>query len=324
MDTGGIFVHRDGRRLRLRVTGFISAGAVADLCALALSAEHADVDLAEARLTPEATELLLRWQRSNPRHLVISGLAPAEVAPDPPLEEPSPPLPAPVALADLLAHELRSPLTAAHIRLQALEGTLLQRGLVSEAEECRRVVAALDLLSGLLEIYLPSGGRWETRKLDLGDLCAVLARRAPALPGPQRVDLVVPELPLWVSGEPRALSQALWNLVRNGLEAAGPEGRVRLELGSTEGPRPVQVVVTNSGLNFPTDLLREPLKPRRSSKSGGMGIGLVIADWIIRRHGGHLLLQNIPDGARVVVRLPGAHPSSHPSDQNGTAQADSL
>ena len=97
---------------------------------------------------------------------------------------------------------------------------------------------------------------------------------------------------------------------RNLLENAGIHG-VRATVRIAHDDRGLIVVIEDEGPGIPeTDLERvfEPfvrLDESRSPTKGGAGLGLAIAQTIIRGHGGNILLENRAEGGlRITVALP--------------------
>ena len=100
-------------------------------------------------------------------------------------------------------------------------------------------------------------------------------------------------------GDEGLLERAFENLVRNAREAAGEDGHVWIRL--TEGEGTVSVVIADDGPGLPADE-REQLRPFRSTKTGGLGLGLPIALKIVRLHRGELTLADrTPRGLEVTV-----------------------
>ena len=304
MDAGAISVERHGDHYRIRLTGTVTPQTVGDLRALTLHARYTELDATRAHVPPEAAELLRDWQVQDRHGLTLHLLLPSGAD----HEEDGDALP--VDVPDLLAHELRSPLTMAHLRLQTLAGRLAGLGHPAEAAECQRILGSLQHLSGLLETYVAASGSWDFTPLDLRTLCAGLAdARAEQLGlGPVRV--VTGPSPVWVRGEARALAQTLWNLVRNGLEAGAPDGEVTVAVEATPDRGIAEVVVSDRGPGFPADMLAAPPSRYRTSKPEGMGVGLAICRWILHRHGGALQLANRDGGGQARVILPLAKPAA--------------
>jgi signal transduction histidine kinase len=78
------------------------------------------------------------------------------------------------------------------------------------------------------------------------------------------------------------MEQALVNIVKNAMEAAGPDGRVTIRLGF-EGPRP-RLVIEDSGDGIPADVRDHLFTPFFTSKPGGQGIGLTMVHEILSGH----------------------------------------
>lgn len=102
------------------------------------------------------------------------------------------------------------------------------------------------------------------------------------------MELVLDDAPL-VVGEPVQLSRLVANLVTNARGAAGPGGRVRVRV-STEGGRARVAVEDSGGTGAPTS---------------GFGLGLLIVDSVVKRHGGGSTCSASElGGLQVAVTLP--------------------
>jgi len=110
-----------------------------------------------------------------------------------------------------------------------------------------------------------------------------------------------------LTGDEELLERAFENIVRNAREAAGAGGHVWI--GAAREGECLQITVADDGPGLAPEL-RDGLRPFRSTKAGGLGLGLPIALKIVRLHGGELLLgERVPRGLEVRVRLPSAGPS---------------
>jgi signal transduction histidine kinase len=89
--------------------------------------------------------------------------------------------------------------------------------------------------------------------------------------------------------------------VRNLVENAVRYGkRARLQVLAESGK--VLIQVDDDGPGIPPDSLPEIFKPfvrleqSRSAETGGLGLGLAIAQGIVQSHGGELTITNRPEG----------------------------
>lgn len=99
------------------------------------------------------------------------------------------------------------------------------------------------------------------------------------------------------------LLYGLGNLVSNAAEFCNET--VEITLNWTD--RRVEVVIQDDGAGFSDEILDRLGEPYTSSRAGngGMGLGVFIADMLIKHTGGHLTLGNAVDGgARVVIEWP--------------------
>jgi signal transduction histidine kinase len=197
-------------------------------------------------------------------------------------------------------HELRSPLTAARLAVEALgaEPPSGPRPLAVLDLELRRAALALDDLAAARE---GARGGDLAEVLEAHEVVeAVVASWTPVARGlgtELRVEPVPPGL--FLRGDRLRLAQAVGNLVGNALEhGAGPVA-LRARSG---GGRAVRFEVDDAGGGLPAPVAELAARPRAGR--GRRGRGLAIASSIAGRHGGRLAAAPAPRGARIVLELP--------------------
>ena len=105
-----------------------------------------------------------------------------------------------------------------------------------------------------------------------------------------------------VLGDEELLERVLENLIRNAREAAGPGGNVWIEMARREDTLATTISDDGPGLS---PELRGSVRPFRTTKPGGLGLGLALALKLVRLHGGELVLADRqPRGLRVEMILP--------------------
>lgn len=119
-----------------------------------------------------------------------------------------------------------------------------------------------------------------------------------------------------VIGDRHRLRQLLLILVDNAVKYNRPEGEVRISLHSVEGNLVLQITNEGGGISLETRHRLFERFVRGENAVGrveGCGLGLTIAHWIVRTHGGTIEVR--PEGTdrtTVVVQLPLAVPAPEP------------
>ncbi len=110
----------------------------------------------------------------------------------------------------------------------------------------------------------------------------------------------------------RKLDQALLNLISNAVKFTPAGGRIRID-GKRSADGGVDIIVTDSGIGIAADELAEVLKPFVQSRDAerrrvqGTGLGLPLADQLVKLHGGTVTLASTRGtGTTVTVHLPAA------------------
>jgi two-component system cell cycle sensor histidine kinase PleC len=104
-----------------------------------------------------------------------------------------------------------------------------------------------------------------------------------------------------VMADERALRQMLLNLVSNAVKFTPEGGRIGVScIGLPQGG--LEIRVADNGPGIPEEKLARVLEPfsqidnRFDREAGGTGLGLALADGLIRLHGGKIVLKNNPSG----------------------------
>ena len=117
------------------------------------------------------------------------------------------------------------------------------------------------------------------------------------------VELIAPDDPIWVDGDKSKMGQVFNNLLSNAVKFNDPGGRVVVDLRLMS--RSVEVVVEDSGIGIPEDALDKiftrfyQYDASSTRKYGGTGIGLAIAQDIVRLHGNTITATSVPDEGTI-------------------------
>jgi two-component system sensor histidine kinase HydH len=215
-------------------------------------------------------------------------------------------------LAAGMAHELRNPLTAMKILVQAAaeqagDPSLRGRDLTVLEEEITRLE---HLIQTFLDFARPP--KLEKKSFDVRKLVdqTVHLVTGPATQQGVRIQYDQPTEPLIADADPIQIRQVLLNLLLNALDALPSGGNVSVHMRAT-GPQGAfdgsQLVleVADDGRGLPGDLRERIFDPFVSTKETGIGLGLSVCKRIVEAHGGRITAENRPEGGAVfTVRLP--------------------
>jgi signal transduction histidine kinase len=195
-----------------------------------------------------------------------------------------------------IAHDLRTPLTGLRIRAE----------LVPDSER-QRMVDDLDRMAAMIGQVLdyaridqqPLNRNW----LDLTRFVSGIVANRRSLG--QDVNFVSNPGGVSVSADAPMLNRAIDNLLDNAMRFAGSANLI-VEAGVDQ----VDIHIDDTGPGIPEHQLCNVIAPfrrlesSRSRTTGGVGLGLAIADHVARAHGGRLILANrIPCGLRATITL---------------------
>jgi signal transduction histidine kinase len=213
-------------------------------------------------------------------------------------------------LITAIAHDLRTPLFALRSRLEGLERGLATtpekvaayiRVAREKADALERLIA--DLFAYTRLEYLEQSIQEED--VDVGLLLeeAVESARPQAEVKGMTLTFDGDREPVIVRGDAHLLARAVGNLLDNAVRYTPDAGQIELRRWVSGEDMVIEVADSGPGI-APDDLphLFEPLyraDDSRNTTTGGVGLGLTIAQRIIRAHGGTLSAANRPGGGAV-------------------------
>jgi len=118
-----------------------------------------------------------------------------------------------------------------------------------------------------------------------------------------------PSLPEFQADVDR-FTQALWNLVRNAIESGASEVRLRsrAEHNGLIGEKPfrmaLRIEIEDNGRGVPDTLAERIFLPLVSGRAEGSGLGLTLAQQVVREHGGSLAYRSRPGHTVFTLLLP--------------------
>ncbi|HEX9256129.1 MAG TPA: ATP-binding protein [Candidatus Angelobacter sp.] len=213
-------------------------------------------------------------------------------------------------LADI-SHELRSPLARLTVALELARKNTTGKGVAAldriemESERVNTLVGQLLALT-----RLESGAeRVPPETVVLEDVVQMVIDDANYEAKPLHKEVRVLELaPCVVRGSSELLRSGIENVIRNAIRYTA-EGTA-IEVSLTTRLDSAVVTVRDHGPGVPDSELQHIFEPfyrvgeARERSSGGVGLGLSIADRTIKLHGGSIRAENVNDGLLITIEIP--------------------
>lgn len=206
-----------------------------------------------------------------------------------------------------IAHQINNPLVGV-INLAQRAETLTDR-----PERVKRllgeIIKAGDHCRGFVQRMLrfTQLGRSEPQPTRMGALLRdTITFFAQSVGDTPRVSLLTPPEEVVLRVDPVLMRHALFNLIHNAAQA-DPAGTIdiRLVAEADETTAGWLIAVSDRGRGLTPEVMEHLFTPFFSTRSGGTGLGLSVAQQIVSQHGGRLRAENNPGGgARFVIWLP--------------------
>ena len=213
-----------------------------------------------------------------------------------------------------VSHELRSPLARLNV---ALDLGRERKGDDPAFEQMEEDIRILDEMIGRLLTIAKldaSSPQVPMMDLDLADILSQVARHAEfESKEPNGAVRLTSAGECIVSGNAELLRSAIENVLRNAIRytESGTRVEIRTAPENSASGAMIRMVVRDYGPGVPDSELKNIFQPfyrltdARDRQSGGAGLGLAIADRVVRIHGGTIRAENaVPHGLRIEILLP--------------------
>ena len=193
-----------------------------------------------------------------------------------------------------ISHDLRTPLTRLKLQLAMLTQQDLAKKMGGDIEEMER----------MLNEYLEFAQYQKAEKTKLMNLNYIIKDIVKKYEGKQ-INIFLEENPE-IDIRPNSIKRCLTNLIDNALVYGQ-----KIEIFTKKMMNNMIILIDDDGPGIPESEYQNVLKPfyridkSRGQNKSGVGLGLSIANDIIRSHGGNISLEKSPlNGLRVKVSLP--------------------
>ena len=222
----------------------------------------------------------------------------------------------------LIAHDLRTPLTAVHGQAEVLQRRSKRSG-NSDSGEARSLEAIVAntrrmeaMIQDLIESSQLESGALLLRRtpIDLSRLAAEVVAQLASAEERERIRVLAPKSGPLVSADVARIERVLMNLLQNALKYSPAGASVELTVRLAAGEAVVDVI--DHGAGIPVDELprlfqRFSRVGRAEAGPGGFGLGLYIARLIVEAHGGRVWAESaVGTGSRFGFALPPDAPGS--------------
>ena len=223
----------------------------------------------------------------------------------------------------ILAHELRNPLATLNMTLAILrrKSTITVEEVAQRSEVMGRQIGHLvRLVDDLTDVTRVDKGKVELQEtpIEVSSLirdalemtsAAIQQRRHAVIFDPAGNEL-------WVQGDAPRLLQVISNVLQNAAKYTPDEGRIEIRV-RTLGTQAVIEVIDN-GVGIDAEMLPQVFgmfvqaRTRSTDEQAGLGVGLTLADRLVRDHGGSIVVtsQGIGHGSQFTITLPLLKPAS--------------
>jgi len=213
-------------------------------------------------------------------------------------------------LAAGVAHEIRNPLNAMGMGLQRLKREFLPLDepkreeyisflelILKEIRRVNEIIEQFLTLSRPFQLNLKESSLQDLLK----NLITLFQEEASSLGITLQAE--IPSVLPFIRMDPERLTQALINIMKNGMQAMGQGGTLYIEIKSLKDS--VEVIISDSGSGILPDQMEKIFNYYYTTKEKGVGLGLPIAHRIIEAHGGQLKIgSRVGSGTKVTVLLP--------------------
>ncbi|MDB5946122.1 MAG: ATPase [Ramlibacter sp.] len=217
----------------------------------------------------------------------------------------------------ILAHELRNPLATLNMTLAILrrKANVTPEEVAQRSEVMTRQIGHLvRLVDDLTDVTRVDKGKVQLQEapVEINSLVKDALEMTAAAIEQRRHAVIFEPTPndLWVHGDGSRLLQVVTNVVQNAAKYTPDEGRIEVHV-RTLGTK-VLIEVSDNGAGIDAEMLPQVFgmfvqaRTRSADENAGLGVGLTLADRLVRDHGGSISVRSegLGRGSQFTITLP--------------------
>ncbi|MCD6147137.1 MAG: PAS domain S-box protein [Thermoplasmata archaeon] len=209
-------------------------------------------------------------------------------------------------IASVVSHELNTPLANISITAEYLKSLLPEK----HKKELDVILHEVRNASGIIKKTLGFSrmGSMEFRKANIEGVVKKAVEAVKARRNMDGVTIKTNLSPCDVICDEYRLFEAMTNIIDNAVLARNSESKKHIvDIASTLSDNNVVITVKDNGVGMNTATLKKSDKPffTTRAKGEGTGLGLFISKWVIKEHGGSLVIESKENvGTEVTVTIP--------------------
>jgi two-component system, NtrC family, nitrogen regulation sensor histidine kinase NtrY len=190
-------------------------------------------------------------------------------------------------MAQQVAHEIKNPLTPMKLTLQQME--LSQQGDEKKLNSIKMLLEQVEILNGIASSF-STFAKMPTPQLTKLNIVNVLKNAVNLYTNHPngKVALNVSDDVVFVSGDDQLLSRIFSNIILNGLQSGGDDGKIFVQVGLTNENNRCLIRFKDNGKGIESEARERVFTPYFSTKKSGSGLGLAIAKQGIEQCGGKI------------------------------------
>ncbi|MFQ5335867.1 MAG: ATP-binding protein, partial [Flavobacteriales bacterium] len=195
-------------------------------------------------------------------------------------------------MAKQVAHEIKNPLTPMRLSVQHLLRTIKDNP-ASAKEQIDKfsenIIGQIDTLSHIADEF-SHFAKMPSASFDEMDFNLVLSSAISLFKDADntRIELNKTNEPLWVKGDKEQLNRVIINLLKNAFQSIPPGRKGIIRINIRDGSKSDFILsVADNGVGIPDEQKGKIFTPNFTTKSTGMGMGLVMVKSIVENHRGN-------------------------------------
>jgi GAF domain-containing protein/anti-sigma regulatory factor (Ser/Thr protein kinase) len=217
--------------------------------------------------------------------------------------------------ATAMAHSMRTPLQDIRLTAELLEEKLQKIPSVPKLslQNVRDIILRVDQMDGAIKRVREAAQQLkpELKFHDIGDILCSSFTQNPSFAQQFRKLKIKAEIvgleqirDRSIKCDRHLLEEAIGNLVANASEAVSDGGRVSIHIKETNGDLCIEVQDSGPGIDENLLPLTSLFEPFRSTKKGGLGLGLVIVRRNVGAHGGNVSYERTSHSTCFRIEIP--------------------